>query len=418
MPNTQITENRQVTEIAHGGLRVVVRKIATLIKISIKLPIGGIVVFLCYLLYPIVKIRFGHLYTSRIGHLCMNMDNYLALRKMRSSMEWGIFRTDKRIANKLILSSWAQQQKVLFTNFAVAPHYFLSKLMPNSHLLISLENELYDQDYALSKTPRIFQISKSDESAGAATLESLGIDRQFICFHNRDSAYLDQYGSDSNYHDYRDFEFQDFELAIERVTKSGTMAIRLGEIIKTESDIENPLFLSLTGSNRSNLLDVYLISQCLFFVGGNTGFSSVSRVLRKPQLLINYIPFVISGKFGWRGWSAGSLVIPKKILKISEDRYLRFSEISALPYDIHYQGNYFFDNGLVVVNNTQGEIADAIVEMQARVTGKWTDTAEQQKIQDQFWTSVSKKKKHMNTLRDNLGITVSSRFLERNQHLF
>ncbi len=235
----------------------------------------------------------------------------------------------------------------------------------------------------------------------------------YICFHNRDSAYLNSYGADGNRHDFRDFDFDDYAPSIDQITKNGVTAVRLGEIVQSEYVQENPRFISMTGSKRNDLLDVALIAESLFFVGCNTGFSNVSRLFRKPQLLINYIPFNI-GELS--AWSAGSLVLPKKIYSKTEERYLRFFEIAALPYDIHYRGDFFGDKGLLVENNSPKEIADAVMEMFSRVTGTWKDTETQCKLQDKFWISVANIK-YASELRDVLGTRICSTFLENNNCL-
>ncbi|TSA57772.1 MAG: TIGR04372 family glycosyltransferase, partial [Methylophilaceae bacterium] len=231
-------------------VRILVHKFVTLSKMVSVLLVGGTTVLICYALIPFVKIRFGHLYTSRVGHLCYNMDNYLAGRRERNSDEWGVFRTDKHISNKMILSSWSKEKNILFTKFAYFPFHFLSKLMPHSRLLISWKSELHPEFSVVSATRIIFTLRKSDEISGSELLNELGITGQFICIHNRDSAYLEHYHSDGNVHDYRDFEFDDFKCTIEKITKQNISAVRLGEIVKKESDISNPMFIDLTGSKR------------------------------------------------------------------------------------------------------------------------------------------------------------------------
>lgn len=390
-------------------LKVFIRKIIS----PIELLIGGVIILICYALEPVIKIRFGRLYTSRIGHLCYNMDNYLSSRRGRESNEWGVFGIDNRVSNKAIYSLWRQQERILFTNLAGPPLHFLNNLIPTSRLLISWQNELHPEVSLASATRSNILLSQSDEIRGEKLLEALGITHPFICLHNRDSAYLEHYGSDGNSHDFRDFDFDDFELGIQKITEIDLMVLRLGEKIKTESRIDNPKFFSITGSKRSDFLDLYLIAKSQLYVGGNTGFSHVSRLFRKPQLLVNYIPLRFQDL---SGWGTESLVVPKKLYKISDRRYLRLSEIMTLPYDIHYKGDFFGDLGLRVDNNSQEEIANAIVEMQSRVAGTWHDSEVQKQLQNQFWDSVARER-YSKVIRGELKIKISSTFLERNPEL-
>ena len=402
---------RNFKEIRKGGFQILFKKCKTLSKLLSRFIIGGGIVFVCYILSPFVNIRFGHLYTSRIGHLCYNMDNYLTLRRERGSKEWGVFTIDSYISNEAIYNIWADQERIFFSNFARIPLSFLLLVMPSSRLLISWDKEMHPHLSNVSISPKNLISNKSN--GGQDILKELCISKKFICFHNRDPAYLEQYGSDLNYHDFRDFEFDDFSLGINELCGADIMAIRLGEIIKVKSEIINPLFMSLTGSKRTDSLELNLIDKCLFFVGGNTGFSSVSRVLRKPQLVVNYIPFFLQGV---SAYAADSLLLPKKMFNISENRYLRFSEMNELSSDIHYEGDFYSDHGLRIDNNSQEEIADAISEMQARILGLWIDSNSQKSLQEQFWHSI-RKDKCSDTIRDTLGIKISSTFLEKNQFL-
>ena len=171
--------------------------------------------------------------------------------------------------------------------------------------------------------------------------------------------------------------------------------------------------MSITGARRSDFSDMALISKCLFFVGCSTGFSMVSRLFRKPELLINYVPFQIHEL---SIWPKKTIIVPKKLYKISECRYLRFSEMAELPYDIHYKGDFFQDMGLQVENNTPEEIADAILEMWKRTTGVWNDSEVQHHFQEKFWNSI-KHINYSNDLRNKSGIEISSMFLEKNNFL-
>jgi putative glycosyltransferase (TIGR04372 family) len=283
-------------------------------------------------------------------------------------------------------------------------------------MLISVTEELYQEDCIVSSLPANIALSKTDQMSCALLLKELGVCEKFICFHNRDSAYMSFYGSDLNFHDYRDFEFDTFSLGITNCISSGQAALRLGELIRIESNVSEKNFFSLTGSKRSELLELYAISKCQFFVGGNSGFSNVARAFRKPQLITNLIPFIITGRFGWSGWAARSLILPKKLYKISEQRYLTLAEMTELTYDIHYIGNFFADNGLRIEDNTSEEIANAIIEMSLRIQGTWQDSKIQQKLQERFWSSVSGNG-NTRTIQHVLEINISSTFLESSPFL-
>jgi len=376
-------------------------------KINVVI-IGGGIVLICWLLRPMVKIRFGVLYTSRIGHLGYNMDNYLSFRDDNSI---SIFTFDKNIANVKLFEYWKSTNRILFSRIARFPYTFLIKALPLSQILIRWKDEMHPDGTLASTTKgNIIPETKKEDRL----LSNVGLkEGQYICLHNRDNAYLKTIDGDQNYHDFRDFDFNDYSNAIDYISNLGLKSVRLGKVIKKEYNHSNDLFLSLTGKNRDDFLDLALINRSLFFVGCNNGFSIIPRLFRKPQLMINYIPFIISE---FPTYSAKSIFIPKKLFDKNKERFLTFYEMAIFPYDIHYKGDIFADNGLKVINNSREEIAEAIEEMYLRSTGKWVDSKKQQLLQNQFWDSL-KNVSYCKEVKDDLGMLVSSRFLEMNLEL-
>ena len=378
-----------------------------------KLAIGGLCLLICVILKPFLNIRFGNLYSSRIGHLCINIDNYLTIRKANSSKEVAIFNIEKRVANKAIYGFWKNDKNLYFSRLARFPLFFLEKYFQNSNMKISYETEMMPIFSYASLSESNFCEDDLKKIFSDYCFKKFKIHAPYICFHNRDSAYLTHYGCDGNQHDFRDFNFEDYEIAIKNLKPLSITAVRLGEKIDKEVYFEGANFISITEEKRNDFSDINLIANSIFFVGCNTGFSHLSRVLRKPSLLINFIPFCMNEL---SALPAHSLVLPKKIINIKENRYLRFSDIFALPYDIHHKGDFFGDLGLRVINNTPEEIADALLEMYLRITGKWRDSELHTHLQQNFWMSVENIK-YSKLIRDHLGIRISSKFLERNHFL-
>jgi putative glycosyltransferase (TIGR04372 family) len=389
------------------------REAARVVVTLLKTAIGFVILGVCYFVRPVQLIRFGRIYTSRIGHLCHNLDNYLSGRRARGSQEIALFATDDRIANKAIWLLWRRQPRLYFTRTAAPVVSVLLRFFPKSPALIPFRAELHPLPSTHSASPPIVSLSASEHTEGKQLLETHGISRPFVCFHNRDSAYLNYYGSDGNFHDFRDFTFDSYRCAIEALIRIGYSVVRIGEIVEQEAGINAPRFASLTGAKRSDFSDVYVSSECQFFVGGSSGVSQLPRLFRKPALLVNYIPFDVAEL---SAWSAGSTFIPKKLYSDALGRFLRFREMAAMSYDIHYKGDFFRDRGLTVVDNSGEEIADAVVEMEARVTGHWNDSAEQRRLHAAFWGSLPESA-HVEIVRDRLGMRVGSTFLERNADL-
>ncbi len=380
-------------------------KLATLL-------IGGGVIFFCYLIRPLVKIRFGFLYTSRIGHLAYNMDNYLSIRDSKSI---SVFAIDKVIANIELFKIWQETDRIYFSHRAAwFSCVFLERFFSNSSMLISWKRELNPEFSLVSNTSSNIIKKTEDIEKENKLLAELGLkSHRYICFHNRDSKYLDIVGGDGNFHDFRDFEFDDYTESINYVSGIGLHSVRIGKEIKKDYISNDNLFMSIVKEKRSDFSDIALISKSLFLVGCSTGLSVTSRLYRKPQLMVNFIPFIFGDM---SSWASKSVFIPKKLYDKKRNRFLTFREMALLPYDIHYQGDFFTDISLEVVDNTLTEVSKAVEEMYLRVTGNWRDSANQQLLQDKFWGSIIDLP-HSREVRDELGVIVSSTFLEKNPGL-
>jgi len=355
-------------------------------------------------------IRFGYVASRSIGHLALCIDNYLSNKNKRGFNEIAIFLVDKSCSNSFLYSLWKKNKKIIFTEFLSCPYIFLKYYFSNSSLLISWHNELYPVFSIATLSPS--NITMGDLKS-QKILKRNKVNPPYICLHNRDSAYYEKNNIDDNYHNFRDFDFDDFELGIERITASGVSAVRIGKEIKKEYKSSNSHFISMTESKSSDFLDIVLVEKSLFLVSCKSGLAHTSSIFRKRQLLINYIPFMLNEL---SVWAANSIILPKKIYKIDENRYLRIAEMACLPYDIHYKGDFFVDNGLRVENNSQEEIADAMMEMLMRVTDRWKDSTIQNQLQNRFFASVCSIE-YSDEIFNKLRIAISSTFLERNPFL-
>ena len=53
-----------------------------------------------------IKVRISRLYSSRIGHITYNIDNYITQKKNNSDYEYTIFVCENYIANQDIFKRW------------------------------------------------------------------------------------------------------------------------------------------------------------------------------------------------------------------------------------------------------------------------------------------------------------------------
>jgi putative glycosyltransferase (TIGR04372 family) len=184
-------------------------------------------------------------------------------------------------------------------------------------------------------------------------LEEKNISQNFICFNNRDNIYLKKKNIiDPNNHDYRNFNFKDFSLVIDKISKKHSV-IRIGQFQETENNIHIKNFFDFT-NEKYNEKDLVLFNYLSRYnVLSLMGLSGLQQCFRKKGLYINLIPFSLDHL---SHTSPGSIIIPKKIFSNKLSRYLSFFEMNNLNIDVHNANNVFVKNELKIINNSPEDI--------------------------------------------------------------
>ena len=135
--------------------------------------------------------------------------------------------------------------------------------------------------------------NNEEKIKGEEILREFGIPEsaKFVCLIVRDSAYLDRYKDqtlkDFSYHNYRDYDIDNFLLAAEELANRGYYVFRMGVKVHKPLKSSNPKIVDYANSKmRSDFMDIYLSANCTFGVTTSTGLDAVFYVFRKPAALI------------------------------------------------------------------------------------------------------------------------------------
>ena len=115
---------------------------------------------------------------------------------------------------------------------------------------------------------------------------------------------------DWSYHNFRDFNINDFEDTIIKMIHRGYFVIRMGSISKDKINFKDKNFFDYSNSDfRSDFLDIFLLSKCKFLISSDSGISAISEIFRVPIVYVNK-------SLHWENhrWSLEAIVIYKKIL--------------------------------------------------------------------------------------------------------
>jgi len=398
------TVSRQIYQIRVGGFKVLLKKANRALFFMFACMLSIPPVLLIRLLHPFIKIRLVWMDAGRIGHFD-RADVYLAYKK-NGVFASGIFdiiyfvRSTGIIANEFYYKMWKRElhpaplvlgpilEIIDKTNKRIPGRkviYHWNRAPFTSDINIAINNRTTENILQQIASPISF--TRDEQISAEKMMVELGIpkNKQFICFHNRDSAYTESLKMDRDwsYHDYRDSDVYNYIPAVEEMTRRGYIAIRMGSQVEKSLDIDNPNIIDYASSGKqSDFIDIYLAANCRFFILSDTGLSNPPEVFRKPILYVNNFFFALLYRLSVQN----SIFIFKKYYLIQEERILTFAEI--IDTDLLYCGSGFElkKRGIRVIENTKEEIAAATLEMESRLTGHWIPRNEDEKLQTSFWS--------------------------------
>ena len=344
---------------------------------------------LILLISPICRIRFGYLDARRIGHFCFDL-SYLIFQKNNCAYP-------RRAANILFLKGpvsnvflKALSKQYFFVHPLVRIPFFVLKGFPDGLDLIADPQRAItgSRDTKGMFAKSSFQINFLDTqtSTGNRYLESCGVgpNDRWVCLCVRDSAYLNTFlqktTGDWNYHDFRDSDINSYLAAAEYLAEQGVKVFRMGKTVTKSMSISHPNIIDYASSGqRSDFLDVWLIANCYFCISTNLGLDAVSLVFKRPLLIVNALPLMHIQSYH------ESIFVPKHLY--SEDTGLHF----GIKEYVEAQGNRTdaYRKARIRISDLQpSEITAATKEMDERLKGCWTETADEYALQQKFWQTM------------------------------
>ena len=424
--NTFIT--RQIKQMSAGGWPVLWSKLKRMLLLLIKLPfifLSFLFVLIIRLFRPFIVFRIGKIDVGRIGGVYQG-DWYLSEKAAGlhkgQYLDFFFFEKSTNHVNRQWEKMWKRALPSLPGNEIWKNMLTLNRLFPGyqKHEIPGskriVENNMFLNAVLKNRSPNI-SFTKQDEEEGIKALDKLGIPKgkSYICFHNRDSSFLDDAYHKLNwsYHNYRDSHIKNYVPAAEEMAKRGYYAIRMGAIVMNPIHSTNPRLIDYAiNSQRTDFNDVYIGSHCRFFLCSNVGISVIPEMLRIPVVYTNWTRMVLLtiGPHPYL-WTSPSLFIFKKFYLKNENRNMSFSEILTLEFGGEGTNEIFARMNLELIENTTEEIRAVTIEMDERLNGTWQTTREDEELQKRFWALFSPDKPKSPELR------IGTEFLRQNTEL-
>jgi putative glycosyltransferase (TIGR04372 family) len=176
------------------------------------------------------------------------------------------------------------------------------------------------------------------------------LDDWFVCLHVRESGYRNDTDNNRNatIHNYID--------GINAITAAGGWVVRLGDRSMTPLPAMDRVIDYPHTRFKSELMDIYLVSQCRIYVGTNSGPCEVAVLFCKPTVLVNVTEWSLAYPV-----KMGDLEIIKHVFSSRQNRFLSIKEILAEPFG--WQDFGPGSDGNVLIENTPNEIREVIEEV-------------------------------------------------------
>lgn len=382
------------------------------------------IIIFFHLIKKIVLVRFGELETRSIGHSSCCIDTYLHEKDLgiipNKNRTYDIWIKNKTVANTVLLEKWRKYLNIYPHNFNFIWEY-LNKYDFGKEFLIPFRHWRYysdkwpnvgnayrDINNVLDKSNPHINFTPEEIKIGEKFFKENNISKKPILFFARDSKYY-QKKKGSELSNIRNSPITDQIKAIEEMCKNN-FCIRIGSAANMELKIKNNNFLDYSFSNyRSDLNDLYIMSKCRFLVSTGSGIEQIALLFRKPIVLVNATEteYRLNPLFN----PLYKLFIPKKIFSLKKNRFLTFSEIFKIGCDNLQTSKDYLKRNLILINNTEKEIKDVVIEMDLRLQGKWIETYEAVNLQKKYWK--------INSFKDmpEIKCKIGSNFLKENVSL-
>lgn len=311
------------------------------------------------LLEPVILIRFGSLFVSRLGHLAGNTECYLCERDAKGLKTFDIWCPRGEPANAYLLKMFSRVVRIwrwagILNDVGARWSWWKGHTFDDSQWGRDISN-------LMESSPPHLRFTRAEERRGQRGLRELGIPEgaRWICIINRDPIYLKvkEPVQDYSYHDFRDSDINNYRLAAMALMERDYYVIRMGTHVNGPMKLHAPKFIDYAVSGkRTEFMDVYLGAKCEFCISNGTGFDGIPMIFRRPICFVNEAPFEYLST-----WMKDSLCIWKHHWK--EGKRMSVKEIIASGAGIFFKSEQYAAAGISMQENTPEEIKDAALEM-------------------------------------------------------
>ncbi len=228
----------------------------------------------------------------------------------------------------------------------------------------------------MNGTDTLLNFSADEHKLGMDQLQKMRVSGDFVCLHARDSAFYPGLNDSL-----RNVPFESFLSACGYLGKSDVFSLRMGSRQNAVSkEICGGHIVDYAGEHRTDFMDIWLMANCKFFIGTDSGFFLTSYLFNKPSATVNHSLFLLNVPFG-----ANDIYLPHNLWDKARKRILTFREIADNDIGVDCWPQERLDKeGLECIKNTPEEISELVKEMDDVLDGRYRYTEEDNYLQQKF----------------------------------
>tara|TARA_Y100001970_G_scaffold291972_1_gene431311 strand:+ start:1576 stop:2799 length:1224 start_codon:yes stop_codon:yes gene_type:complete len=370
---------------------------------------------------PLILIRWHKLRSRTMGHFTVNTELYLCEQDKKINVpnqkyiDFFYLIPRSTVCNNQLKIMWKRKIKIIPWQILRGIDV-LNDIIPGGdcHKIKNTTTYSFDVLNLLDETETHLKFSDEENELGKKLLRDMGIKdgQKFVCLVVRDSQYHKKSSFEKNvydYHSYRNCNVNNYLKAAEYLAENGIFVIRMGSEVKNKFKSNNKKIIDYaTNGMRSDFMDIYLGSKCMFWISTATGIDGLAQIFRLPAVFTNQVPI------GYiRTTHTNSVVITKHHLDKNLKRKLSIREINEKNLSFSLKADDFKKNNIELIENTPEEILSAVKELYEKLKNNNELDSKNKDLQKNFWKAFPYKK----NIHGRIVTLVGNDFLNQNKYL-
>ncbi len=336
------------------------------------------------ILLRVFSIKIPYFSVERIGHLVVDPESFLKEHFLEHNRfpRAILLSPINFVANKDLLNYWNQYF------FVIKNPIICRFLMPLCFHPLLESDEKYA--FVFNKTSSIYKTSASwknrepllkltakDKNDGKKILKKLGLEESdwFICVHARGGGYSP---TDENLHSFRNTSIEDFIPAVQFINSVGGKCIRMGDASMPPVPKDSGFIDYALSSYKSDAMDIFLCSECFFFLGSNSGIFELSSLFGTPAAVVNMAPMSILPR------DSKVISLPMLYSYSNSTEHILFEEIMLTDKSNYRTQEEFSNGGITLVPNKPEEILELAIEQYQRITNIFSTSDPQETLHNKY----------------------------------